>query len=84
MDAERVLAELRVLGQADGLAAWRRLSQGGHADVWLISYADGRRIVAKALADAPADLLAVEADGLAALRGTGQLDAPWSWAAPGS
>jgi hypothetical protein len=46
------------------------------ADVWLVSYADGSRIVAKTLTDAPGDLFAIEAEGLAALHAAGQLRTP--------
>jgi fructosamine-3-kinase len=53
-----------------------RLSGGVIADVWLISYADGSRIVGKTVIDAPGDLFAIEAEGLAVLRATGQLGTP--------
>ena len=50
---------------------------GGYvADVWLVTYADGSRVVAKTVADAPADMFRAEAEGLATLRTTGQLQTP--------
>jgi fructosamine-3-kinase len=52
------------------------MSGGYVADVWLVTYADGSRVVAKAVADAPADMFQAEAEGLAALRTTGHLQTP--------
>ena len=75
-DASIVTAELSALGRADRITSVQRLPQGLHADVWLISYDDGTHIVGKTLAGAPDDLFAIEAEGLAALRATGQLQAP--------
>ena len=50
---------------------------GGYvADVWLVTYADGSRVVAKTVADAPADMFRAEAEGLAALRTAGHLQTP--------
>jgi fructosamine-3-kinase len=45
------------LGPERGISAVRRLSGGYVADAWLITHADGTRVVGKTLADAPADLL---------------------------
>ena len=75
-DAGIVTACLGAVGRADGITAARRLSGGAIADVWLISYADGSRIVAKTVTGAPGDLFAIEAEGLAVLRATGQLSTP--------
>ena len=69
-------ASLREVGRADGIAAVRRLSGGVIADAWLITWADGRSAVGKVVNDAATDLFRTEADGLAALRGTGQLATP--------
>jgi hypothetical protein len=71
-----VLDELRRLGRADQITATSRLSGGTQADVWLITYADGTRVVGKTITDADPDLFAAEANGLAALRGTGHLATP--------
>ncbi len=71
-----VLEELRVLGRADRIAALGRLPGGTHADIWLITYADGAQVIDKTVTGAASDLFAAEADGLAALRGTGQLATP--------
>jgi fructosamine-3-kinase len=76
MDADKVIVGLGTVGRADGIISVQRLSGGVIADVWLISYADGSRIVGKTLIGAPGDLFAIEAEGLAALRATGQLDTP--------
>ena len=75
-DADMVTAELGVVGRADGIASVQRLSRGVHADVWLISYADGSQIVGKTPTGAPGDLFAIETECLAALRATGQVDTP--------
>ena len=75
-DAGLLTAELAAVGRADQIASVQRLRGGAIADVWLISYADGRHIVGKSVAGAPADLFAVEAEGLAVLRATGQLHTP--------
>jgi fructosamine-3-kinase len=71
-----VLDELRTLGRAERITTIGQLSGGTVADVWLITYADGSRVVGKAVTGAPLDLFAAEADGLAALRGTGHLVTP--------
>jgi fructosamine-3-kinase len=75
-DADMVIARLGAVGRADGIISVQRLSGGVIADVWLISYADGSRIVAKTVVDAPGDLFAIEAEGLAALRSAGRLGTP--------
>jgi fructosamine-3-kinase len=71
-----VLADLRALSRSGQIAGISRLSGGVIADAWLITYADGTEVVAKTLAGAAPDLFAIEADGLAALRGTGYLATP--------
>jgi fructosamine-3-kinase len=77
MDSRDILwSELRMAGLARGIASVRRLSGGYVADVWLVAYADGTRVVAKTLVGAPADWLRVEAEGLAALRASGYLATP--------
>jgi hypothetical protein len=68
-----VLGELRALGRDDGIAAIGRLSDGSIADAWLITYADGAAVVGKTVTAALPGVFAVEAAGLAALRGTGYL-----------
>lgn len=75
-DADSVTARLGEVGRADGITVVQRLSGGTIADVWLISYADGRRIVGKIVTGAPGDLFAVEAEGLTVLRAAGQLPTP--------
>ena len=60
-------------GERTGSSQCSACPAGVIADVWLISYADGSRIVGKTLSGAPGDLFAIEAEGLAALRATGQL-----------
>jgi fructosamine-3-kinase len=75
-DAGMVIARLGAVGRADGIISVQRLSGGVIADVWLISYADGSRIVAKTVVDAPGDLFAIEAEGLAVLRSAGRLGTP--------
>ena len=69
-------ASLREIGHADGIAAVRRLSGGVIADAWLITWADGTSAVGKIVNSAAPDLFRTEADGLAALRGTGHLATP--------
>ena len=71
-----MLDELRALGRGGQIAGTSRLSGGVIADAWLITYADGTQVIAKAVAGAAPDLFAIEADGLAALRGTGYLSTP--------
>ena len=75
-DADIVTAGLGAVGRADGITAVRRLSGGAIAEVWLISYADGSRIVGKTVTGAPGALFPIEAEGLAVLRATGQLSTP--------
>ena len=69
-------ASLREVGCADGISAVRRLSGGVIADAWLISWTDGTSAVGKIVNGAAPDLFRTEADGLAALRGTGRLATP--------
>jgi fructosamine-3-kinase len=69
-------ASLREVGRADGIAAVRRLSGGVIADAWLISWADGTSAVGKIVNGPAPHLFRTEADGLAALRGTGHLATP--------
>jgi fructosamine-3-kinase len=71
-----VLDELRRQGRADQITATSRLSGGTQADAWLITYADGTQVVGKTITGAAPDVFAAEADGLAALRGTGHLATP--------
>jgi fructosamine-3-kinase len=54
----------------------RRLCGGYVASAWLVTFADGSRVVAKTMAGAPANLFQVEAEGLAALSATGHLRTP--------
>jgi fructosamine-3-kinase len=77
-DASRAVLqeELHALGRADGVTGLRSLAGGSIASTWLISYADGTRLVGKTLAGATPGLFRAEADGLAALRGTGHLATP--------
>jgi fructosamine-3-kinase len=75
-DTDMVTARLGAVGRADGITSVQRLSGGVIADVWLISYADGSRIVGKTVTGAPGDLFAAEAEGLASLRATGRLHTP--------
>jgi fructosamine-3-kinase len=69
-------AELRALGLERGVASIGRLPGGYVADVWLVTYAGGRRVVGKTLTGAPADLFQAQAEGLAALGATGHLPTP--------
>lgn len=71
-------SELHALGLERGLASIGRLPGGYVADTWLVTYADGRRVVGKTLTGAPADLFQAEAEaeGLAALCATGHLPTP--------
>ena len=68
--------ELRALGLKRDVASIRRLSGGYVADVWLVTYADGIRVVGKTVTGAPADMFRAEAEGLAALRAIGRLQTP--------
>lgn len=74
--ASLLRGELRTLGRADGITSVQRLTGGAIAQAWLISYADGTRVAGKTLVGAPAEVFGVEAEGLAALRVTGQLPTP--------
>ena len=67
--------KLRKLGRADQITATSRLAGGTQADAWLITYADGTRVVGKTITGAAPNMFAAEA-GLAALRGTGHLATP--------
>jgi len=69
-------SELRALGLERGVASIRRLPGGYVADPWLITYADGTRVVGKTLAGAPVGMFRAEAEGLAALHATGHLQVP--------
>lgn len=71
-----VLGELRALGRGAGITAISRLAGGSIADAWLITYADGAAVVGKTVTAALPGVFAVEAAGLAALRGTGYLVTP--------
>jgi len=84
-DASRAVLreELQALGRAAGITGLRCLSGGSVADVWQVSYADGPSVVGKTLVGAAPGLFRVEADGLAALRGTGHLATPAVLAATG-
>ena len=57
-------SELHALGLERGLASIGRLPGGYVADTWLVTYADGRRVVGETLTGAPADLFQAEAQGL--------------------
>ncbi|MGO9660004.1 MAG: fructosamine kinase family protein [Acidimicrobiales bacterium] len=63
--------ELGRAGRAGDIAAVQGLSNGLVSDVWLVTYRDGSRVVAKTSLGAPSTLLAVEAEGLDALRKSG-------------
>ena len=66
-----------------GIASIRRLSGGYVADVWVVGYPDGTRVVGKTVTCAPAGLFRAEAEGLAALRAIGHVDTPEVLAATG-
>ncbi len=68
-------SELRALGRADDVNTVR-LSGGAVADTWLITCADGTRMVGKTLPDTVPGLFQTEADGLAALARTGHVATP--------
>jgi fructosamine-3-kinase len=72
---EVLLQELRTLRRDRAIISVRRLPGGYVADAWLVTYADGSRVVGKTLTGAAEDLFRVEAEGLAALR-TGGLSTP--------
>ena len=65
--------ELRALRRADGVTSVRRLEGGGIAEAWLVTYAGGTRVAGNTLTGTPAGVFETEADGLAALRVTGNL-----------
>jgi fructosamine-3-kinase len=69
-------AELRALCPGRQVASVRKLDGGMACGAWLVCFADGSRVVAKTLADWPADLFAAEAEGLAALHATGHVRTP--------
>ncbi len=69
-------SELRALGLERAVTSIERLSGGYVADTWLVTYADGTRMVGKTVTGAPAHMFSAEADGLAALRATGHLQTP--------
>ena len=69
-------SELRALGLERGVASIQRLPGGYVADPWLVTYADGTRVVGKTLAGAPVGMFRAEAEGLAALHATGHLQTP--------
>lgn len=71
-----LLSELAALGLGGGIVSVRRLSGGEISDPWLVSYADGTRVVGKTVAGAPADLFRCEAAGLAVLRADGHVPTP--------
>jgi fructosamine-3-kinase len=71
-----LLEELRALGLADRVATLGRVPGGTHADVWLITYADATQVIGKTVTGAAPDMFEAEADGLAALCGTGHLATP--------
>jgi len=62
--------ELPLLGLNRRICSMRRLSGGYVASAWLVAFADGSRVAAKTMADAPANLFQVEAEGLTALSAT--------------
>jgi fructosamine-3-kinase len=74
--ADGLRSELRALGLERGVASIRRLPGGYVADPWLVTYADGTRVVGKTLAGAPVGMFRAEAEGLAALHATGHLQTP--------
>jgi fructosamine-3-kinase len=65
--------ELTLLGHGQGIVSAQSVSDGVVSDVWLVTYVDGSRLVAKTSLDVPEDLFAVESDGLEALRVTGSV-----------
>jgi fructosamine-3-kinase len=69
-------AELRSAGRDGDIASVRKLDGGFAAGAWLVSFADGTRVVAKTLARAPDDMFTVEAEGLGVLRASGRLRTP--------
>ena len=69
-------SELRALGRERRIASIQPLSGGYVADAWLVTYADGTRVAGKTMTAAPAGAFQAEAEGLAALRGTGHLHTP--------
>jgi len=81
-ESDVLRAELGTLGPEAGITSIRRRPGGYAADAWLVTYADGTRVVGKTLAHAPADLFRAEAEAeaedLAALHATGHLSIPRS------
>jgi fructosamine-3-kinase len=69
-------SELGELRRGERITSVQRLSGGFAGDPWLVSYADGTRVVGKTLAGAPGDLFRIEAEGLATLRATGYVQTP--------
>ena len=67
---------MRALGLEGGVVSIGRLPGGYVADTWLVTYANGTRVVGKTVTGAPADLFQAEAEGLAALRAAGHLQTP--------
>jgi fructosamine-3-kinase len=63
--------ELNLLRRGEGITSVESVSGGVVGDVWLVSYHDGSRIVAKTSFGVPKDFFAVEAEGLNALSATG-------------
>jgi hypothetical protein len=63
--------ELNLLGRGQDIASVESVPGGVVSDVWLVTYHDGSRIVAKTSFDVPKDFFAVEAEGLKALSSTG-------------
>jgi fructosamine-3-kinase len=76
--------ELNALGRGEDVVSVTRLSGGVIADVWLVAYGDGSRVVGKTLTGAAEDLFRAEAEGLAALGATGQVRTPAVLAVTGS
>jgi fructosamine-3-kinase len=59
--------ELPTLGLNRRITSMHRLCGGYVASAWLVTFADGSRVAAKTMADAPANLFQVEAEGLTVL-----------------
>jgi fructosamine-3-kinase len=68
--------ELTALRLNQRITSMQRLSGGYVSDVWLVIFADKTRVVVKTMADAPLHVYRAEAEGLDALRATGQLSTP--------
>jgi fructosamine-3-kinase len=65
--------ELSRTGRGAGIASVTGISEGVVGDVWLVTYLDGSRIVAKTSLNVPEDFFKVEAEGLGALRTSGHI-----------